>query len=128
MFTSDSNSDDLINELLACIERLELNETVLQQEVSNLQQKLNDTEQQLEAQAIAAEVVEPLAQNQQPQPILDRYLREIHIGDTAETLTKGAYKERRGTVCKIELPWIYIIDKTGQEQRRIPSNLKVLRH
>ena len=124
--SSRDSEHDLINELLTRIKRLELNEAALQREVSTLQHQLQETEAQLEQHAIPAEIV-PINDNiGESNQVLDRDDKEIHIGDIVETLAKGAFKERRGRVHKIELPWVYITDRTGQEQRHIPTNLRIV--
>lgn len=119
------DNEDLITELLARIERLELNESSLQQEVRELRTILQETEAQLESHAIAVEVVQPATQATSNNIVSDRHGNKITIGCNARTLTKGRFRERTGIVSKIKLPWVYIIDSTGREQRRIATNLCV---
>ena len=49
----------------------------------------------------------------------------INLGDRVYMLTKGRFKERRGTVKGWGPKFLTIEDKTGREQLRIPKNVRV---
>ena len=122
---SDTEQIDLIDELLQRIERLELHETELQQEVNTLRQRVVETEEQLATQQIVeAEVVEPRRRQQTTVRVTDRDGRVLREGDPVYILTRGVHRERRGVIHTLGTDRVIVLDRTGVQQSRVPHNVR----
>ena len=129
---SNPTQDDLINELLQRIERLELHEVELQQEVEQLRAAAEETERLLLEQAVETTTVQaqtagadtdgPVAQR-----AVDRDGTEINVGDAVFILTRGVYRQRWGTITQIilEKNKVHILDNDGITQTRKPRNVRL---
>lgn len=123
---AEAQPNDLVEELLHRIERLELNEAALQRELETLRETARNTEQILTENAIEATTIQPVNTIQQ-QIARDRDGTHIHIGDAVFILTRGVFTERWGTVTEIrtDINQIKILDREGISQRRAPRNVRV---
>ena len=148
MNSSDNESiEDQIEQLLHRIETLEVSLTTANERISEL-------ENQLEARAVAAEIV--VDSTQEPSPVTaqrthqntrqcttrnattchsrsqctDRVRRDyygdvLNPGDKVYLRTRGRNPERLGRVAGFDGQWVLITDRTGLQQRRIPRNVEL---
>ena len=118
--------DDLINQLQARIQRLEISEINLQNQVRNLQQQVRNQRQQRQhgPQLIQAVAVPDNEQEPLNQRFRDRDGTTINLGDRVYMITRGVHRERRGTIIEFRLPWVIIEDRTGTIQRRAAHNVR----
>ena len=125
---STSPNEDIIDELLTRIQRLELNEAALEREVQSLQNQLQQQERALDSNpAIEAVVVHSPRSDTIQTTAEDRDGRTIRVGDRVRILTKGVHKERQGTIVELELPsWVHIKDRLGITPRRAPHNTRLI--
>ena len=119
--------ENLVNDLLLCIERLEINEARLEQEVETLRSRVQATENQIDNQpAIEAEVVDDIQPTQQRNRVIarDRDGRQLQLRDPVYILTRGVHRERRGTIYKLGTDRVIILDRNGIQQSRAPHNVR----
>ena len=111
-------SNESIEHLLERIKYLEISNQKLEEDVKQLKQQVDKGKPSSSKQA------------REPQ-FIDRYGREIDIGDTVYIITPGAFTHisREGTVVGFDeyRDRVHIRDTAGNPQERAPKNVKLVK-
>ena len=124
--TNRAPPEDIIEELQARIQQLELNKAVLQDEVRNIRHQLWGQQQNCRhaPRVVKAGVVRNIVAEPVREPVRDREGAALEIGDQVYLITQGVHRERQGMITDIQLPWVHIEDRTGTYQQRAPHNVR----
>lgn len=127
--------DNSVEELIKRITSLEIDNRTLKKEVADLKQQVN-TKQKVHVQRKSNDTTSTRkkhvldeAERARRGIFLDRFERELRIGDEVYILTNGAHtsRSRRGTVTAFDnyRNRVYILDECQVTQERAPKNLRL---